>query len=216
MKRATVALAALVAAGAWGVNGASAETYTFCGITNNNSESTAAGEAQLRVDVTDAGAGQVLFTFYHVGDVQMSITDIYFDDGTLLGIASIDDSDPGVEFSLGADPGNLPGGNSVGFEATAGMTADSDPPAQPNGVNPGETVGILFNLQAGKTFADVLAALEIGFGEGGLVIGIHVQGFDGGWSEAFITCEPPRTVPAPAGVALGLAGLAPVVTRRRR
>jgi len=217
MKKFGVALAAIVAAGAFGVGEASADTYTFTAITNNGGN-TAAAEAQLRVDVTDAGMGQVLFTFYHDGMVAMSITDIYFDDdGNLASIFSIDDSDPGVSFAVGATPGDLPGGNSVGFMATLGLTADSDPPTQPNGVNPGESVGILINLAGGKSFADVIAALGYGFESGGLVIGIHVQGFDGGFSEAFITGggdEP--MVPVPSGVALGLAGLAPVMTRRRR
>jgi len=73
-----------------------------------------------------------------------------FDDGSLVGIFSIDNSDPGVAFSDPAVPGNLPGANnaSPAFVATTGFSADSDPPVQPNGVNPGETLGILFACKA--------------------------------------------------------------------
>jgi hypothetical protein len=199
---------------------AHAETYTFKNITNNNSTDASAGEAQLRVDVEAYGTNQVLFTFYHIGTVQMSITDVYFDDGTLLGIADLIDADQnggdaGVDFSTGASPGNLPGGNPVGFQATAGFTADSDSPAFHNGVAPGETLGVIFDLKAGKDFQSVIDALAIGFPEGGLVIGIHVQGFEGGGSEAFITYGG-EMIPLPAGVTLGAAGLAPLALRRRR
>lgn len=208
-------LAAAVCCGALGVSSANAVTFGFTNITGNNINDANAGEAQLSVDITDAGAGFVDFTFSNVGPNAMSITDVYFDDGTLLAIASIFNG-TGVAFSQGASPGDLPGGNSVGFMATVGFTADSDPPAQPNGVNPGETLTIRFSLQGGKTFADVLAAMALGFADGGLVIGIHVQGFAGGGSESFITHDGPPVIPVPTGVALGLAGLAPVLARRRR
>jgi hypothetical protein len=81
------------------------------------------------------------------------------------------------------------------------------------GVNPGESLGVIFDLQAGKDFQSVLDALELGFAEGGLVIGIHVQGFANGESESFITHE---MIPLPMGATLGLAGLAPLALRRRR
>ena len=160
----------------------------FVNITNNNPGDAAIGEAQLFVEVSDPGGDQVLFTFYNVGTEDSSIADVYFDDGSLLGIASIDDSHPGVSFSQGANPADLPGGNGISppFEVTEGFSADSDPPAQPNGVNPGEWLGILFDLQDGKTFADVLDDLATG----ALRIGIHVQGFASGGSESFINHPP--------------------------
>jgi hypothetical protein len=160
----------------------------FDNITNNNSGNAAIGEAQLTVDVTDAGSNQVLFTFDNSGPDDSSITDVYFDDGSLLGIASVFNG-TGVDFSQGANPGDLPGGNDISppFVTTAGFSADSEPPAQPNGVNPGETLGILFNLQTGQTFADVLAEL----GDGTLRIGIHVQGFADGGSESFVNTPVP-------------------------
>ena len=211
-----------VAAALAAAAGADAGTYSFVNITNNNAADAAAGESQLRVDVDAYGTNQVLFTFYHVGSTRMAITDVYFDDGTLLGLADLIDADQnggdsGVDFSTGASPGNLPGGNGVGFQATAGFTADSDAPTFHNGVAPGETLGVIFDLKAGKTYASVLEALAIGFPEGGLVIGVHVQGFEGGGSEAFITNGGGmEIVPLPAGVTLGAAGLAPLALRRRR
>ena len=163
----------------------------FYNITDNNAGDAAIGEAQLSVDVSNPGPGQVLFTFHNIGPEACSITDVYFDDGSLLGIAEIIDG-TGVNFELDAAPPDLPGGESIPipFDVTEGFSADSEPPAQPNGVNPGEWLGIRFDLQAGRTFEDVLADLT----SGALRIGIHVQGFASGGSEAFIN-EPPEEEP---------------------
>lgn len=210
---------------------AASETYGFTNITNNNSTDADAGEAQLKVTVAsvDGEPNQVSFTFWHDGTVAMSITDVYFDDGTLLGIASISYTGD-VSFSQGANPGDLPGGNQADpdFVATAGFTADSDPPAQPNGVNPGETLTIVFDLQNSYTYEDVIAALAQATGTNddgidGLRIGIHVQGFDGGGSESFVNGggggpDLEEVVPEPASIflfGLGTLGMG-VLARRRR
>lgn len=166
---------------------AEAAPFSFSCITNNSG--VCAGLApQFSVNVTDAGGGQVLFTFSNLGPLASSIADVYFDDGTLLGIASVTNG-PGVDFSQFASPGDLPGGNSLSlpFETTAGFSADSTPPVQPNGVNPGESLGILFNLIGGKTFADTINALNDPLGVGDdLRIGIHVQGLADGFSESLV------------------------------
>jgi hypothetical protein len=163
------------------------DTLGFTGICNNNAGDVAIGEAQLYVEVVDIGGGQVEFKFTNTGPEASSITDIYFDDGSLLGIAQVINGS-GVDFTQGANPPNLPCDQNVvpPFETTAGFLADSDPPVQPNGVNPGEWVSIIFNLQSGKTFADVVSELNTEE----LRIGIHVQGFASGGSESFITGTP--------------------------
>ncbi len=196
---ATLALASMAQAGV---------TYGFYNITSNNLVDAMNGEAQLSVFVeAGPGANQVYFQFSNTGPNAMSITDVYFDDGTLLGIASITNGS-GVSFSQNASPPNLPGGNNItpAFQVTAGFSADSNPPAQPNGVNPGETLTIVFNLLGGFTFADTINALNT---PGDVLrIGIHVQGFAGGGSESFVNTPTPG--------ALGLLGLAGLVAARRR
>ena len=184
-KTATVPL--IAAAFLWLATSAHAVQFGFDNITNNNATNATTGEAQLFADVTATGnASQALFTFSNTGPLASSITDVYFDDQSpliLLSIASITGGS-GVAFSQGASPGDLPGGNSASpdFHTTLGFSADSNPPVQPNGVNPGETLGILFNLQAGGIFQNVLDELQ----SGTLRVGIHVQGFANGGSESFV------------------------------
>lgn len=179
-----------------------AALYSFFNITNNNAGDAAIGEAQLSVDVTDPGGNQVLFTFLNEGPEASSICDVYFDDnsGQLLSIASIDDSHVGVSFSEGATPANLSGGNSIGFSAD--FSADSNAPVEPNGVNPGEYLGLTFNLAASSNFDSVLSAMN----SGDMLVGIHVQGFASGGSESFVTPIPP-TVLLLGSSLIGLAGI---------
>lgn len=201
-------LAVLAAASA----AASAQTYGFDCVTGTSAANCAAGEAQIRVELGSTLATQARFTFTNVGPAALSVTDVYFDDGTLLGIAAVTGSS-GVSFSPFASPGNLPGGNAIGFQTTAGFSADSNPPVQPNGVNPGESLSILFDLKPGRSFAEIAGDLA----SGALRIGVHVQGYGNGGSESFVNLMSP--VPEASSVlsmaaALGVMGVA--LRRRRR
>lgn len=201
--------------------GASASiTLGFAKITNNGNANVA---SQLSVEVGEESATQVFFTFTNAVGIASSITDVYFDDGSLLGIASISSS-AGVAYNQPASPGNLSGGNAVDFNTTAGFSADSDSPVSPNGVDSStEWVKIIFNLINGKTYADTLAAIALANAnpgvdvDGGLRIGLHVQsiGTTGG-SDSYVS----TTVPEPTSIVVwsllagGSAGIA--VARRRR
>lgn len=193
-------------------------TLGFEGVSNNNLANVAIGESQMSLIVSDSGGGLVRFDFHNSGPENSSITDIYFDDSVdpslfVTPITSIDDSDAGVEFSEDASPGNLPGGNDIGFNATKGLTADSDAPVSHNGVNPGETLGVVLTLDNGHTYGDVLSSLS----DGSLRVGIRVQAFDGGGSESFVNGNGgPPAIPEPSSMAILGIGLAGVVTRFRR
>jgi hypothetical protein len=203
------------------------KTYSFTNVTANSVADVNTGMAQLSVTVVElADVGKVMFTFNNVGDAAMSITDVYFDDGTLLGIYKII-NETGVSFSEGGSPGNLPGGESIGFETTKGFLADSDhPKTQQNGVNPGESLSIIFDLINGKTYDETIAALDGPVDDpddNDLRIGIHVQGFAGGGSESFVNGPPnppSAQVPEPmtllAWMGLGAFGIVGARFGRKR
>jgi hypothetical protein len=101
-----------------------------------------------------------------------------------------------------ADPPDLPGGDTLTppFETTEGFSADSEPPTEPNGVNPDQWLKIIFDLIDGQTHADTLAALE----DGSLRIGIRVQGYASEGSESFVNVPEPALTLLLAGSFLGL------------
>ena len=163
------------------MSAANAATLNFVSITNNNAGDAAAGEAQLTVDVTDNGGGQVLFTFLNAGPVASSIARVYFDDeASLLPATATIINGTGVTFGAGASPGNVPAGNTVDFAATYAAGANSPPPHK--GVNPGESLGLVFALMGGSDVGDVLNALA----GGQLRIGFHAIAFASGGSESFV------------------------------
>ena len=199
---------AALAATLWAASVQGATLSFFC-ITNNSPGSCAAGASQLSVDVDAYGSNQVLFTFNNAGPLASSITDVYFDNGSLLGIAALIDADDGlgghagVDFSPGAAPPNLPAGNTVTppFQVTAGFLADSDSPVSPRGVNPLEWLGVVFSLQGTQTYSDVLSELQ----SGEVRVGIHAQSFAGGYSESFVNY--PLLVPVPGAIVLLMSGV---------
>lgn len=227
-----ILLAGLLAFFNSGVSGAiiDIETFGFYHVVEPGDGATeladgATGEAQLFVDVINDNdcPGQVVFRFRNEGPIDSRINDVYFDNGSLLGIAELIDIDDGiagddrVDFSEGASPGDLPGGNNVipEFEVTEFFLADSDSPGKSDVENPykpgvgaldgDQWLGICFDLIGGQTYTDVIDELN-----GGelLRIGIHVQSFPLGGSEAFVNTPEPATL----GLLL-IGGLA--ILRRR-
>lgn len=199
-----------------------ADMYSFALVTANTDGAIA---TQLSFDVADIGynpvteKNQVLFTFSNnLGPIDGSITEIYFDDGALLGLAEIQDYPPDVDFIQGATPSEPPGGNTLvpEFHTTADFSVDVlKNTAQ--GVNQGESVGIVFDLKEGKTFNDVITDLGYGFNDpsnpDSLRIAIHVRSipWDGG-----ITSDTFILTPIPAAVLLGIFGLGVVGIKLRK
>jgi len=185
---------------------ASAATFSFGCITNNLAGDCAIGEAAFQVEITDPGGGDVDFTFTRTGSDDANLSEVYFDDGTLLGLSSVASS-AGVVFTGGsASPPDLPGGNSITpvFNVTAGFLAEANNPAPKKGVNDNtDWLTLTFELINGATVADTISAMG-----SDLRIGIHVTAFESGGSESLIA---PPQVPVPAAVwlfgsALGLLG----------
>jgi MYXO-CTERM domain-containing protein len=161
-------------------------TYTFRSVTNDpgsggDDANVATGESQMYVLVDDVGmaSNEVRFTFWNWGGLNASsITDVYFDDGTLLDVAEVQNGS-GTLFADGAAPGEpflslpdpLDNGIPTGFvwndPELEGTHFDLDstgstPAWIANGVNPYEAFAIVYELQGSQTFNDVIDALELG------------------------------------------------------
>jgi hypothetical protein len=189
---------------------AQAATVSFNCITNNAVDCPIA-TAQITVDVMDLGLSGVKFRFNNAGPLVSSISEVYFDNGTLLGISSVAHSSGDPWTGGSANPGNLPGGNTASppFVATAGFLAEANPSPAQNGVRQGEYVDVVFALQGGGTYADVLSELMTGE----LRIGMHVIAFQSGGSVSLVNAP---VVPVPAAVWLFGSGLIALGGLRRR
>jgi hypothetical protein len=208
----------LVAAFGAALAGSSAHAIGFTCISADGAgdPECAIGEAQFSASLSDAGPGQVRITFANSGPDASIIADVYIDDdaSVFTSIASVENG-TGVQFSIDANPSDLPGGNDATpiFSATSGLTADADAPAGTgkNGADPGESFALLVNLAAGASFADVQAA----FDAGSVRLGIHGQGLGAsGDSESFVSGGS-GVVPEPTAALLFAVGVA-VVARRTR
>lgn len=186
---------------------AQAEMYGFTGLSLTSATNVAGGQAQLSINVTDAGSNRALFTFNNVGSSAMSITDIYFDNGSALSSLYSITNGPGVSFSNGASPPNLPSGNTAIPPFVADFGMDSDPPPSHNGVSPGESVGITFNLSG--DYSDLISELNSSVTR----VGIHVQGFGNGGSETFVHSS---VVPVPGALALAGLGMLLIAPIKKR
>jgi len=162
-------------------------------------------DLDLYVEVSD-GEDQVDFTFYNESLINSSITTIYFDGDSLLGIVDITEG-TGTSFSQSATPSNLPGGKALEspFVTTTGFSAGSEAPRPHSGVNPGEWVQITFDLINGGSFQSVIDELDTGV----LRIGVHIIGLPDGSSELAIA------VPEPATIALLALGALALLRKRR-
>jgi hypothetical protein len=212
--------------------------YTFKNISNNSGVSNTLG-GQFTVEVIGKGDPnltlypavtltdtQVLFVFKNAVGTASSITDIYFHDAgsVLSNLTTPVYESAGVDFEPNANPGDLPGGNTITpkFVTTNGFSADSSPPAAPNGVNAAsEWVALRFNLASGKTLNDVLSSLNnpvTGDTATGLRIGLHVQAI-GQYSDSFVNTPDVAAVPVPPSfvlMAIGGLGVLGIVRRRRK
>jgi len=176
----------------------------------NSEANMAIAETQIYTMVSAYGDNQALFEFHNDGPNPATLTAIYFRGN---GIIPFDDSlieGPGVEFTPGASPPKPPQG---GGGWNPFFTADSDPGIA-NGVNsgePGEQLGVVFNIIGTQTIDNVFDALA----DHDLEVAIHVQAIgDNSGSEWLVNNG--HTIPAPGAILLGGIGVGLLGWLRKR
>lgn len=186
-------------------------TYSFVHFGDENGAGNAQiGEDQLSMEVSDYSLDQVLFTFYNSGPYETSVTQIYFEDtlGLLDGVAFLIEDTNFVDFDFSDNAGNLPGGNTISFtedfEATSVAQGEVLNGKTANGINPGEQLGVVIDLEDSIVFNDIISALD----ETLIRVGMHVQAFPDGSSNAFVNNGRTPIIPAPGAFSLAMIGVA--------
>ena len=162
----------------------------FTCITNNSAADCAIGEAQLSADLT----GDVLTITMNGSDAavveQVFIEGAGVVGGSFLGGVGI------VDFGDAVAGGNLPGGNSIGFDEAINFAAHKPAPEHGIGYHPKDTTV----LQVGR--------FQLEGDPSELRVGVHVIGYGSGGSESFVTGRPGAPVPEPsAALMFGLGTL---------
>ena len=196
----------------------------FDRVTNNNVEDLSAQLGLTIYDATDANAafgvlslsaGQYLFTISNNVGIASNIAEFYIDDNALnlLTFSSIVNSLGGfTDFSgPGASPANLPGGNTIGFDASAGLSVDVNPGPPSRGVDTSaDLLGIIYNSTA--SLADIEAAILAN----SLVAGVHIRSIGvAGGSDSYASMAP-TPISEPSALLLVGIGLGFIAVARRR
>jgi hypothetical protein len=206
-------------------------TFTFSNNITDNTSYSGAGFTVTVYDTDRAGnqlTNQLRFRFDNT--YGGSIHEVYLQDGAYLDPPPLDitGSSSTVNFqSTSVNPDSLPGGNAINpqFIATQGFAVDTVH-NQGDGIGLNEWLDLTYNLDAGVTYAQVVAAMNgsqpNSSGEF-MRWGIHVGDVVGGTSDSFINVPNnpgggTNAVPAPPALVLaviGLAGFGGVGLRRR-
>ena len=199
---------------------AEAVPYTFTECITANWAGCNTVPTQMKVDVTDAGGGFVDFTFMNEVGVPSSITALYFDAEGFFSSIAVQSQSAGVMFTPGdPEPPDAPGKNNASppFSVTLlpngpgsadNVTLAVDASGSPEGIDSAtERLVVRLGLATGKTFSDIIGALDQGSNVDSLRIAAHVQSLPTGQSETIICCDTGTGIPSPEPASIALFGL---------
>lgn len=186
---------------------ANAALYDLARITDNG-KSLIFEEGDFTMKVTPYGDG-ALIVFSNHCPMDSVITKICFLENELIefsDFASPPVSSEWISFSVDSTNAMLPAGNPYGFTPHNTFGFDADPAGPKNGLRPGESLGLLFDLTDGTSYDRVIR----GFNELTLRAGIHVQALPGDFSESFIS------TPIPEPTTLALVSIGVLLLRHKK
>lgn len=219
-RRAIAAIALAAAATGTLAENASASTSSvninFTRITNNSPVNVASQFLAVLSQVSGQ-PNRVVFTFSNSAAIASSISEIYYDNRNSAPLQSLLSplQQTGCHFTAGsASPGNLPGGNAIGFNATRAFSADAVGNPSVGLDTAADRLSMTFQLKSGFTFNNVVNALN----NGDLRLGLHVRAINPpqspcDWSDSFVSTV--AVVPLPPAAWAGLATLGGIVSVRR-
>jgi PEP-CTERM motif len=187
-----------------------ARAIGFDCVTGNSASNCEIGEDQLSVTLSSPSPTQVRFDIANAADgVDAVIAGVYFDDDSdLLGSLASIVNGSGVLFEADGSPPVLPGGNTASPAFGVDFSLNAAPAPPKNGIGPGETLGVIFNLPSGVTVQQV----EDAFADASLRVGIHVIAFGNEGSESMINVP----IPEPSTLVLAALGFMGLAIARRR
>jgi hypothetical protein len=141
----------------------------FKPISGNGSENDCLADANFFMDIIDIHERRIMLTFHNQAPVPCAITNIYFEDGDTFSVSvqSVRGAGPSMTQACAIDTGmGSPRSAPVPcHESCTCQAANRNPEgagAMQDGIKPNESLGIVFDLQAGVTLADIVSALSKG------------------------------------------------------
>jgi hypothetical protein len=128
----------------------------FKPIRGNASANDCLADANFFMDITDIHERRIMLTFHNRATVPCAISRIYFEDGNTFSISvqSVRAERAAVSPACIIDTGT---GSQQGASCNPEGLDDLE-----DGIQPNESLGIVFDLQAGVTLADIVSALSKG------------------------------------------------------
>lgn len=201
---------------AFAASAVQASTLNFACFTNNSPGDCSQLTNNLSVDISNPIGNDVQFVFNNNSPIPATVANVYWNSSLLDYGSPVISSLPGVSFSVGGSPGNLPSGQNLTPPFVTDFTVSADSPAASNGIDPGEQLTVTLDLLGGVSYATFLASFRA---DGSSRIGMHVisVGPNGQFSESMVNTPgsgpgfPPTpdisVIPVPGALPLMLSGL---------